>query len=443
MVGGGLAGITSALDLADRGEAVTLLETRARLGGLTTSFQRDGLWVDNGQHVFLRCCSAYRGLLARLGSASDVTLQDRLRVVMRSEATQRVGTMSRTKLPAPLHLSGALLRHPWMSPRDRLGAARAALALREVDRDSPGVDTISFGDWLRDHGASARAIETLWDLVGVATLNAHSDQASLGLAATVFQIGLLESNDGADIGWARVPLHRLHGAAAMRELELRGVRVCLRSRVRQLRQAGEAWSVRLDDGSVDVDQVVLATPPSTTAELVPASVMGLEDGFAQRLGSSPIINLHLIVDTPVLDDPFIAAVDSPLQWIFDRTASSGLHDGQYLVVSLSAADDLVRLPVERLRTWAMPHLTRLLPALRHTPVRDFFVTREPHATFRPAPGNRADRARARTHLPGLSVAGAWTDTGWPATMEGAVRSGHAAATSLSSQAPVTRNEVAA
>src|SRR5699024_5473248 len=119
------------------------------------------------------------------------------------------------------------------------------------------------------------------------------------------------------IGWSRVPLHELHGAAAMREMRRRGAQVFLRSRVRDVRQGDGGWTVCLDDGSVDVDQVVLATPPSMTAALVPASDMGLDDGFARRLGSSPIINLHLVLDAPVLDEPFIAAVDSPLQWIFD------------------------------------------------------------------------------------------------------------------------------
>lgn len=443
VIGGGLAGITAALDLADRGVEVTVFESRARLGGLTTSFRRDGLWVDNGQHVFLRCCTAYRGLLHRLGVTDLVDLQPRLHIDVRSERDDRRGTLQRSGLPAPLQLGGALLRHPWMPWRERVRTARVALALRSVDPESAQAQDRSFGDWLREHGAGPDAVEMVWDLIGVATLNARADDASLALAATVFQLGLLRSRDGADIGWSRVPLDRLHGQAAMTALERRGARVCTRSRVRALDEGAGGWHVRTDDGDVEIDQVVLALPAGATEQLVPPADLGLGTGYAERLGSSPIVNLHLVLDRPVLDVPFLAAVHSPLQWLFDRTAASGLTDGQYLVCSLSAADALLRTPAAELRAWAMPHVTALLPAVARAQVRDFFVTREPHATFRPAPGCRADRARARTARAGLSVAGAWTDTGWPATMEGAVRSGHAAACALTHTLSLPRDEVPA
>ncbi len=443
VIGGGLAGITAALDLADGGVEVDLLESRARLGGLTTSFRRDDLWVDNGQHVFLRCCTAYRALLHRLGVTDLVTLQDRLHIDLRSEHSDRRGALTRNDLPAPLQLGGALLRHPWMSTRERLHTARVALALRAVDPASPQAQDRSFGDWLRDRGVRPNTAAMVWDLIGLATLNAHADDASLALAATVFRRSLLRSRDGADIGWSRVPLHRLHGEASLAALHERGVRVITRARVREIERVTPGWSVRHDGGDVQVDRVVLAVPPTAADQLLPAADLGLREGYAERLGSSPIVNLHLVIDRPVLDTPLIAAVTGPLQWIFDRTASSGLTDGQYLVCSLSAADALIRRPTAELRQWAMPHLLALLPGLATARVEDFFVTREPHATFRPSPGCRADRARAHTPQEGLAVAGAWTDTGWPATMEGAVRSGHAAAAILTEVTPAPRDEVAA
>lgn len=184
VVGGGLAGITAALRCVDAGAIVTLYEAKPRLGGLTCSFRRGGLWMDNGQHVFLRCCTAYRELLDRLGVAGMTTLQPRMDIAVRSPA--RSGRLRRTALPAPLHLATSLARYPWLCGAERLRFARAALALRRLDASDARTDLHSFGSWLREHKQSSRAIHSLWELVGIATLNARADDASLALAATVF-----------------------------------------------------------------------------------------------------------------------------------------------------------------------------------------------------------------------------------------------------------------
>jgi squalene-associated FAD-dependent desaturase len=435
VIGGGLAGLTAALRCADEGFAVTLFEARPRLGGLTHSFQRDGLWIDNGQHVFLRCCTAYQGFLERLGVADRVTVQDRLDVLVRSELDARAGRLRRTGLPAPLHLGSTLARYRWLSPAARARVVRGALALGRVDRTDPEVDRRSFGDWLTAHGQDQRAIETVWDLIGIATLNAPAERASLALAATVFQLGLLESASAADIGWSLVPLQELHGDAASRALTAAGVTVRTRTRVRDVVPVGDGWTV---DG-VAFDDVVLAVPPAAAEALAPARAVELGPGWAEELGSTPIVNLHVIYDRVVLDEPFFAAVDSPLQWVFDRTRQAGLSRGQYIAVSLSAADDLIDTPVPELRDRLLPHLERLL-RITDTRVLEFFVTRERQATFRQRPGTAGLRAPARTALPGLYLAGAWTDTGWPATMEGAVRSGEAAVAALLERRPAERRE---
>ena len=422
VIGGGLAGITSALRLADAGAEVSLLEARPRLGGLTHSFRRtvgeDELWVDNGQHVFLRCCTAYRALLDRLGVAGQVELQERLDVPVRSEASARVGRLRRGTLPPPLHLAGTLAAYPWLGLGEKARLGPAVLALSRLDRDAPATDRRSFGDWLQAHGQDPRAIEALWDLIGVATLNAPAEGASLALAATVFQLGLLASADAADIGWSTVPLQQLHGDAAVRALAAAGVEV----------RTGERVST-LD--TIQADAVVLAVPPDQARRLLPPAALDLPgaegEDWVQGLGSAPIVNLHLVYDRQVLDEPFTAAIDGPLQWVFDRTEHSGLREGQYVAVSLSAAQAYVDLPVAELRARFVPHLEALLPRTRSARLRDFFVTRERHATFDPAPGTARFRPGARTRLPGHYVAGAWTATGWPATMEGAVRSGDAAA----------------
>jgi hypothetical protein len=190
VVGGGLAGITAALRCADAGHTVTLVEARPRLGGLATAFRRGPLEVDNGQHVFLRCCTAYRALLDRLGVADQVVLEDRLDVPVLVPG-RPPARLYRTGLPAPLHLAGALLRYHPLPVAQRARAVAAALTLRAVDPADPATDEQSFGAWLAAHGQRAAAVAALWDLIGVATLNAHADDASLALAATVFRTLLL------------------------------------------------------------------------------------------------------------------------------------------------------------------------------------------------------------------------------------------------------------
>jgi squalene-associated FAD-dependent desaturase len=443
VVGGGLAGITAALRCADAGAEVTLCEARPRLGGVAGSFRRGRLEVDTGQHVFLRCCVSYRALLDRLGVADLVTLQERLDIPVHVPG-RRPGRLRRSRLPAPLHLAGALLRHRPLTVAERLRFVGAALALRGVDAGAAATDAQSFGGWLAAHHQSDRAVTALWDLVGIATLNARAADASLAPAATVFQLGLLTDNAAGDIGWARVPLGRLHHDAALRAL--RGATVRTSTKVRALAPDGGHWRITTQEEDLVVDHVICAVPPAAAQRLLPAGALDLPPGWAAGLGRSPIVNVHVVYDRPVLDTPFAAVLDSPVQWVFDRTGPSGVHrvhpaPAQYLAVSLSAADDVIGEPVATIRARMLPALAALWPAARDARVLEFFVTREPDATFRPAPGTAALRPPARTTMPGLTVAGAWTDTGWPATMEGAVRSGEAAADLVCGSATRARTRV--
>jgi len=433
VVGGGLAGITAALRCADGGAEVTLYEAKSRLGGLTYSMRRGDLEVDNGQHVFLRCCTSYLALLDRLGVTDQVHLQDRLDIPVMSTWDTHRTRLRRTGLPAPAHLSGSLLRYRLLSPAQRLRFVRAALALRSVDRDDPANDRRTFGDWLREHCQDPRTVQALWDLVGTATLNARADGASLAQAAMVFQVGLLTEAAAADIGWSRVPLRRLHGDAASAQLAAAGVKVNTATKVTGL---SPGWSVATSTGTHEFDQVILAVPPTATSALLPAGAVDVAPDFAVGLGSSPIVNVHIVLRRVVLTEPFVAVVGSPVQFVFDRTLSSGLVAGQYLAVSISAADELIDRPVARIREPVLHDLGRVL-GVRDSDVVDFFVTREREATFRPGPGSRALRPAALTRAPGLYLAGAWTDTGWPATMEGAVRSGDLAAQAVLERSATT------
>ncbi len=441
VVGGGLAGITAALECAEAGADVTLLEGRPRLGGATFSIHRDGLWMDNGQHVYLRCCTAYRGFLARLGVEAEVVLQERLSIPIVS-AGGRVARLQRTSLPAPFHLAATLARFPYLSPLDRLRFARAAARLRRLDLTDPALDRRTFGDWLAEQGQSPAAVEALWDLIVLPTVNLPSREASLALAAKVFQTGLLQSADAGDVGYAAVPLQRLHGDAGARALENAGATVRLRARARAIEQASGGLAVGGNGSALEADAVILAVPHEDASALLPASAVPLGSELP-RLGASPIVNLHLVYDRPVTKLPFAAGHRSPVQWVFDRTASSGLDQGQYLAVSLSGADAYIGRRVEDLRREFLPALEQLFPSARSARLESFFVTREQRATFRQAPGTRALRPGPRTEHPGLYLAGAWTDTGWPATMEGAVRSGLAAAREALGRTASRRVEVAA
>jgi squalene-associated FAD-dependent desaturase len=437
VIGGGLAGITAAIALAESGADVTLLEARPRLGGATCSFSRDGLTVDTGQHIFLGCCTAYRGLLDRLGMTEHATVQGRFDVTVLApgaDGRPRKARLRRTALPGPLHMLPALGRYPFLSLAERAKVARPALAMRFVDPADPAADTQRFGDWLARRGQSERTRRALWDLFSVSALNIAGDDASLALAAVVVKTGLLGKNNAADIGVPTLPLGELHGDAGGTLLAKLGARVMMGTKVAAIEPSGTGYRIQLAQGEpLAADAVVLAVPHEKAAPLIPAGALPEQTvaGWA-GLGASPIVNVHVIYDRPVMDLPFVAAIDSPVQWVFDRTRISGLDQPghQYLAISLSAADQYADTPVAELQEQFVPALAELFPAARDAEVTEFFVTRERRATFRQTPGSGALRPKAATARPGLVLAGAWTDTGWPDTMEGAVRSGLAAAAQL-------------
>ena len=423
VVGGGLAGLAAGLEAVDRGAAVTLLERRPRLGGATWSFQRNGMWFDNGQHVFLRCCTAYLGFLRRIGSANRVFLQRRLKIpVLRPGGPS--GSIRRTPGPAPVHLAPALLTYPHLNIPQRLGVLRAGRALRGLDPDDPSLDEVAFGDWLSSHGQDEEAINTFWNLVILPTVNVPAAQASLKLAAKVFVTGLLTKAAAADVGWARVPLSFLHGDAARAALERVGAEVRTGVAVGGVRMDGSGKLEVLTAGNtVRADSVVVAVPHDAVDSLLPPRSVPAQDRL-RDLGLSPILNVHLVYDRPVTNLSMFAAVGSDVQYVFDRTEGAGLDDGrQCLSVSLSAADSFIGRSSADLIGHFTRELARLLPGAAGATVTESIITREQAATFYGAPGTDSLRVGPESAIPGVYLAGAWCDTGWPATMEGAVRSG--------------------
>jgi len=441
VVGAGLAGMASALDCASYGARVTVVERRRHLGGMTSSFEHNGLSMDNGQHVFLRCCSEYTSFLRRLGATEEeARISGPLDIPVVAPARSptgepRVGHLCRSSLPAPLHLLRSLSRYPHLGRKDKLALGRAVVALGKLDLRDPSLDGRYFGEWLASHGQSPAAIEGLWDLITVPTVNLPAAEASLAMGAMVFRTGLLRDRGAADIGWSRVPLGFLHGERGARALERAGATLHTSTRVRSVRPCGGAggFDVVADDGKIDCDAVVVSVPHTEAASILPPKSVHEQDRLGD-LGSSAVVDVHLVYDRRVTDWELMAGHASPVQWVFDRSAAAGLgpqrRGQQYLAISLSAADDLLGRRPEQLVSEMTSELARLLPRARDARLVDSLVTKERFATFRATRGSGRLRPPARTRHRALAVAGAWTDTGWPATMEGAVRSGRRAAAEL-------------
>lgn len=449
VVGGGLAGIAATLECADMGAGVTLYERQRRLGGLTWSFDRNGITMDNGQHVYLACCDAYIRFLDRIGASRDVQAPQALDVpvVAPGPAGPVIGRLHRTGWPVPLHLAGALLRYPHLGLLDRLGLGRALAGLARLDLADPVLDDETFGAWLGRHGQSPAAISAVWDLITLPTVNLPASEASLAAAAMVFKTGVLGGTASADIGWSRVPLGQLHGERAAAALSAAGVEVRTGARVSRVSPDGNAeWRIDGPDGPTWCDYLIVALPHEEAAQVLPLEVAPQARQWA-GLGASAVVDVHLVFDRRVTGWDVMAGHGSAVQWVFDRTTASGLDQlrtgQQYLAVSLSAADDFLPVRPETLVAATVEALAQLLPTVTSAHLVDSTVTKERRATFRAVPGSASLRPPATIGRAGLALAGAWTATGWPATMEGAVRSGVAAARALTSStssqtAPLTQ-----
>jgi squalene-associated FAD-dependent desaturase len=398
VVGGGLAGLAAALDLVAAGHEVTLYEARPTLGGAVQTLpEREGDPTpppDNGQHVALGCCTAYLDFLGRVRSAGGVRRQ-RLALPVLDERG-RVSTIG----PG----ARALLGYRHVSLRDRVGIALATRRLGGLDPSS--LDGETFGGLLRRLGSSERSIERFWDVFVRPALNLRCDEASAALGVFTVQTALLGPPAASDLVVPVEPLGALHGDAAGRVLEAAGAVVRTGSRVESLDE-------------LDADAVVVAVPPRESARLLGEPEPELED--------SPIVSVHLLFDRIILDYPLAALLDSPAHWVFDRGRLTGHQPqpaGQYLTVVSSGAPELLEVRGRELVELLAGELTARLGAAELLWSR---VSREPAATFAGRPGTSPLRAATHTERPNVVRAGAWTDTGWPATMEGAIRSGQAAA----------------
>jgi hydroxysqualene dehydroxylase len=395
VVGGGLAGLAAALELVDQGHEVTLLEARPTLGGAVQTLpEREGdppPPPDNGQHIALGCFEEYLRFLDRIGEGGSYSRRRLSLPVIGEDAS--VAAISRSPL--------SIVRYRHLPPRERLALVRVLLALRRAEAD----DGETFGTLLRRLGASGLQIDRFWDVFVRPALNLRSDEASAAMGVFTIRTALLGKSAAADVILPSRPLGAMHGEAAGRALEAAGATVRTGQRTESLDE-------------LDADAIVVAVPPTESARLLGEEEPALEP--------SPIVSVHLLFDRPLLRSPLAALLGSPAHWVFDRGELTGCppERGQYLTVVCSGVPDLLEIRGRGLVELMAGELTARLGPAELLWSR---VSREPYATIALRPGTQAERRGTETDLPNIVRAGAWTDTGWPATMEGAVRSGLAAA----------------
>lgn len=429
IIGGGLAGISAALSLADAGRRVLVLERNRFLGGRAASnFDRhSGSELDLGQHVYLQCCTYYTALLRRLGVDSSAPLHTPLAVPVidaaQHPAPRSITWLRATSLPAGLHMAPAFLAYRHLSWSERLRTARNIRKFDRLDRSVPKFKQITFGTLLRQHGESERAIDVFWNLFLIAALNSAADDVAAHWGLMLLQEALLAGRHSAEIGVPQIPLSHLL-APATSVVEQAGGQIVLGQSIRSLHTEGHrATGVSLQNGAfIPASAVIIAVNHHDLPRILPPRLAELPY-FAEltNMPSNPIIDVHLGFSEPnVLPPwPFATFLNSPVRWLF-------VHDhGRRLSVSISRPDpDLAARSAHDIRQTITAELQRIFGIGQPDWVT---VRRHRHATFSLAPGMDAYRRPQRTPIPGLYVAGDWTDTGWPSTMESAVRSGELAA----------------
>lgn len=436
VVGGGLAGLAAAAALADRGLHVELFEARRTLAGRAGSFhdRSTGEWIDHCQHVSMGCCTNLADFCRRL-RLDDCFRRDRVLHFFAPDG-QRYDLAASRWLPAPLHLAPAFLKQRYLSARDKLAIARAMWKLARW-RSGGRQEEPSIGEWLGRERQSQAAIEYFWAPVLVSALGESLEQASIAYARKVFVDGFLASRDAYELLVPKIPLHELYDERLRSRLAERGVLFHVGTPVEQvLGGASLADGVVAGGGEVACEAVVVAVPWRRVGELFPAGPLRAAlpqlDG-ASQLGSAPITGVHLWFDRPITDLPHAVLLGTTSQWLFrhdpasSNPASTNEH---YYQVVISASHELGGQDREAVAMQVVDELGRYFPAVAHSRLLRWQLVSEQAAVFSARPGVDALRPAQRTAVSNLALAGDWTATGWPSTMEGAVRSGYLAAEAI-------------
>jgi squalene-associated FAD-dependent desaturase len=433
VIGAGVAGLAAGCALAGAGYDVTLLERRPYVGGRASSYEHPALHeVVDCQHVLLGCCTNLIHLLESSGAADKIRWYDELVFL---EPGGRRSSFHPNGLPAPLHFSDAFLRAPMLGAADKLAIARGMsqfLSVKEQD------DEVSLEQWLKRTGQTPLAIRHFWEPVVLCTLNDSFANCSLRAGAKVFRELFLKSPLGARLGIPVLPLSELYSVAS-RKLEATGGKICLRSGVEALTRAdGSRWRIHTAAGERTTDAVVLALPCEQTQKLVsglPRSrdADALEGDFA-RFVHAPYTTVHLWFDRQITELHHAALLDTTIQWIFHKSKIRSYPDeqGSYAELVIAASAAQLKMGRTEILDSAMVELASFFPEVKRAKVVKSGILKEARATFSVLPG--LDKFRPLPHSPwdGIYLAGDWTATGWPSTMESAARSGYLAAEALGS-----------
>ena len=428
------------MNLLEQGYPVKLVEARNFLGGRAFSFvdRETGATMDNGQHIIVGCCAYFIEFLRRLGVSEKWYLQPSLQMRI-LDRRGKVGILKSGGLPPPFHLLISFLTYPHLGLWEKMWVLRALIRVRFTERSQPELEKVTFYQWLKQQRQSGQAIQNFWSLLVKPTLNDDVKDVSASMGLMIVQEALLNGYHNPDVGYALDGLLPSIGDPAYKYLLDQGCHVMLGSPVRRI--MGDAMgvsSVSLASGEqVNGEIWVSALPPDTLFRILPEGVIDAALIFSQLAGfeTSPIVNIHLFYDRRVMDGEFLAIVDSPLQWIFNKgsilegsgTSGSSFVGGQHICISVSAAWEYIDRNREEISDEFIREMAEVFPAARDAKVLRSLVVKQRNATFRCFPGVNDLRPASVTPISNLFLAGEWTDTGWPSTMESAVRSGYNAA----------------
>lgn len=421
VVGGGLAGIAAATALSIENIDVTLIERRKVLGGRASAFPIENGWLDNCQHVALGSCVHLLDLLVKLGTRNLVTFHADIPFLEPS----RVTVLGPSPIPAPFHFIPRFLGAKLFTFRQKLNILKLFSRLRHLDRNDPAFDEITLYEWLLGQGQSEQIMENFWNLIFVSSLNELPNRTSAKYGIMVLQESFLSGREGASVGIPNVSLSELYHQAAKTLFLERNVRV-IHENVQAFILGNGKPKVSLDNGSVlEGDDLISAVPFYNLKALLPET---LQDepivAQTQHLSTSPILGIHLWFDRPITRYPFGALSGSPIHWFFSKPSTGESH---YVQLVISACRPFMETSTEELINLGMQELKTFLPQSASARLLEGKVVREARATFSPAPGCDQYRPPQETSIPHLTLAGDWTRTDWPATMEGAVISGYRAA----------------
>jgi squalene-associated FAD-dependent desaturase len=423
VIGGGLAGLASAAALAGAGHSVRVLESRRFLGGRATSYEigtgENAETIDNCQHVLLRCCVNLLDFYRRLGVEDQIHFY---RDFIFIEPGGRRSVLRSGVLPAPAHFLESFLTLKFLSLSEKLAVMRGIRAIKAQYKTRPDLDRITMLHWLKEERQPPRAIERFWRQILVSAISEELDATAASHGFQVFRLGLLARRDSYQMGVPSVPLGELYAEEKWKKVG--PVEFLLRSPVERIViENGAVQFVIARGQELRADHYICALPFERVPEVAPELELDVGD-----FEYSPITGIHLWFDRPVIDLPHATLLDRTIQWIFNK------HEGRVVQLVASASRSLLEMPRADVIALAIRELEEFLPAARGAKLEKAHVVKEVRAVLSAKPGLESRRPLSRTNVRNLFLAGDWTRSGWPAIMEGAVRSGYLAAEAVAEAA---------